>query len=72
MNILPLFPTAIGKVYKFITEKERLELMASIEKISHTSHGAIKGDGVSTHGLEVDFLNQNIKNRLQDSYFGCH
>tara|TARA_B100000427_G_scaffold96225_1_gene79275 strand:- start:220 stop:786 length:567 start_codon:yes stop_codon:yes gene_type:complete len=67
MNILPLFPTAIGKVYKFITEKERLELMASIEKISHTSHAAIKGDGVSTHGLDVDFLNQNIKNRLQDS-----
>ena len=67
MNILPLFPTAIGKVYKFITEKERLELMASIEKISHTSHGAIKGDGFSTHTKPNLCVDKSIIQRLQDA-----
>ena len=51
MNITPLFPTPIGKVYNFITEKERLRLLESIKKRKHVKHGAIIGDGSMTGGL---------------------
>ena len=49
MDIVPLFPTALGKVSNFITDKERIQLIKSIKDTKHVNHGAIRGDGVSTH-----------------------
>tara|TARA_X000000368_G_C22946690_1_gene674685 strand:- start:134 stop:721 length:588 start_codon:yes stop_codon:yes gene_type:complete len=70
MDIMPLFPTALGKVSNFITEKERLKLTKSIKDTKHDDHGAILGDGASTHDpldlsrLPSSVINKNIKNRL--------
>ena len=67
MNIKPLFSVPIGYTHDFITEKERLELYKSIKSLTHIPHNAIKGNGNSTHGLDVNFLPKKIKNRVQDA-----
>ena len=67
MNIKPLFPTPIGSILNFITSKERLQIWDEIKNIPHVSHKAIEGDGYSTHGKDVRFLDRNkkIKDRIQ-------
>ena len=65
MDILRLFPTAIGKVSDFITEEERLKLIKSIKNTIHDTHGSITGDGFSTFGMESDLLDNNIRDRLE-------
>ena len=67
MNITPLFPTPIGSIPNFITSKERLQIWDEIKNIPHVSHKAIEGDGYSTHGKDVRFLDRNkkIKDRIQ-------
>ena len=71
MNITPLFPTPIGQVSDFITEDERIELIKSIKNTKHVEHGAILGNGTSTHNfLDISTLlsslnNKNIKYRLE-------
>ena len=70
MNVRPLFPTPVAYFPNFITSKERLEILKSIKNISHHSHSAIKGDGVSTHNPDSTspkFLKGNIKQRVQDA-----
>tara|TARA_Y100001963_G_C6589688_1_gene357384 strand:- start:40 stop:612 length:573 start_codon:yes stop_codon:yes gene_type:complete len=70
MNIKPLFPTPIGFFPNFLTSKERLQLIRSIKNFSHGSHGALEGDGVSSHQMYTDqrppnILDRNIKKRIQ-------
>ena len=65
MNIVPIFPTPIAIKLDFITSKERLQLWDRIKKIDHISHKAIEGDGYSTHGKLSNFLDKNIKDRIQ-------
>ena len=70
MNILPLFPTPVAKVFNFITPKEQLKLLERIKKISHISHGAFSGKSASTHGggtTPSNFLSREIKSRLHDA-----
>ena len=67
MNIKPLFAVPVGYTYDFIKERERLELYKSIKSLTHIPHNAIKGNGNSTHGLDVNFLPKKIKNRVQDA-----
>ena len=70
MNILPLFPTPVAKVFNFITPKEQLKLLERIKKISHISHGAFSGNSASTHGggtTPSNFLSREIKSRLHDA-----
>tara|TARA_Y100001963_G_C6632322_1_gene376894 strand:+ start:123 stop:704 length:582 start_codon:yes stop_codon:yes gene_type:complete len=70
VNIRPLFPTPVAYFPNFITSKERLDIFKSIKNISHHSHGAIEGDGVSTHKPDCTtpkFLKGNIKQRIQDA-----
>ena len=77
MNITPLFPTPIGKVYNFITEKERLRLLESIKKRKHVKHGAIIGNGSSSYSVSSNVFDRDIVKRLQDSVneyveeYGC-
>ena len=65
MDIVPLFPTALGKVSNFITDKERIQLIKSIRDTKHVNHGAIRGDGVSTFNSNTSVVNKDILNRLQ-------
>ena len=67
MNILPLFPTAIGSIHNFITEKERLKLFKDIKNTIHLPHGAIRGDGSSTHGRPNHCIDKSIVKRIQDA-----
>ena len=70
MNVRPLFPTPVAYFLNFITSKERLEILNSIKNISHHPHGAIEGDGLSTHqhpSKAPKFLNGDIKRRIQDA-----
>ena len=69
MNIRALFPTPIGQVSNFINEDERLKLFKDITSVKHESHGAIVGNGVSSHSSDrvqdfPSFIDKNIKNRL--------
>ena len=65
MNITPIFPLPIGRVYNFITPKERLHLLKHIKSIPHFPNGAIEGDGSSTFDNPPNLLDRNIKDRLQ-------
>ena len=67
MNITPLFPTALGTISNFINEDERLKLFKSITGVKHEPHGAIIGNGVSSHKFKdsPNFIDENIKNRLE-------
>ena len=65
MNIKPLFAVPVGYTYDFIKERERLELYKSIKSLTHIPHKALKGNGNSRHGLDVNFLPTMIKNRIQ-------
>ena len=67
MNISPLFPTAIGNIRNFITEEERLKLLKDIKNTIHLPHGAIKGDGSSTHGRPNHCIDKSIVKRIQDA-----
>ena len=67
MNIRPLFPTPIACIPNFITSKERLQLIKSINNISHHSHDSIDGDGLSTHKQRPSFLDRAIKKRIQNA-----
>ena len=70
MNVRALFPTPVAYFPNFITSKERLEIFKSIKNISHYPHGAIDGDGLSTHqhpSKAPKFLNRDIKLRIQDA-----
>tara|TARA_Y100001963_G_scaffold6595_1_gene8508 strand:+ start:53 stop:634 length:582 start_codon:yes stop_codon:yes gene_type:complete len=72
MDIIPLFPIALGKVTNFINEKERIQLIKSVKDTKHDKHGAILGDGVSTHDNLLSYehktpiINRGILNRLQE------
>ena len=66
MNILPLFPTPIGSIHNFITEKERLKLFKDIKNTVHFPHGSIKGDGYSTHEKPDYCIDKNIVERIHD------
>ena len=72
MDIIPLFPIALGKVTNFINEKERIQLIKSVKDTKHDKHGAIRGDGVSTHDNlfsyehKTPIINRGILNRLQE------
>ena len=67
MNITPLFPSALGTISNFINEDERLKLFKSITGVKHEPHGAIIGNGVSSHKFKdsPNFIDENIKNRLE-------
>ena len=67
MNIRALFPTPIGQVSNFINEDERLKLFKDITSVKHESHGAIVGNGVSSHRYKdsSNVIDENIKNRLE-------
>ena len=67
MNIAPIFPTPIGIKVDFITSKERLQLWDRIKKIDHNPHGAIIGEGYSTHGKFPKFLDKKIQDRIQSA-----
>ena len=67
MNIISLFPTAIGDFSDFITESERLELFENIKNISHHPHDQLTGNGFSTHTLQNDFMSKTIKDRIQST-----
>ena len=73
MNILPLFPTPVAKVFNFITPKEQLKILERVKKISHISHGAFSGNSSSTHGggkgstTPSNFLSREIRSRLHDA-----
>ena len=67
MNIVPLFPTPIGKVPDFISEKDRLFLVKKIKSIKHLSHSALRGDASSTHTNSSDFLERSIKKKIQSA-----
>ena len=66
MNIRPLFPTAIGSIHNFITEKERLKLFKDIKNTIHFPHGSIKGDGSSTHEKPHHCTDKSIVERIHD------
>tara|TARA_R100001463_G_scaffold130663_1_gene190195 strand:+ start:144 stop:707 length:564 start_codon:yes stop_codon:yes gene_type:complete len=68
MNFRPLFPTPISSVPNFITSEERLQLIKSINNISHYPHDDISGDGFSSHSdkpKSSSFLDRGIKKRIQ-------
>ena len=64
VDILPLFPTGVGQVPNFISEDERLKIFESIKTIPHHPHLSIVGEGYSTHKKCPDFLDRDIKLRL--------
>ena len=78
MNITPLFPTPLGIVSNFISSKERIQLLKNIQSLSHSPHGTIMGNGASTHGYNMNFVNRDIKNRIQTAVneyvgaYGCY
>jgi len=65
MTIRPLFPTPVASFNNFITSKERLHLIKSIKNTPHYSHEALVGEGLSTWGKSSNFLDRNIKKRIQ-------
>ena len=67
MNVTPIFPTPIASFLNFITSKERLQICDRINNISHIPHPSIHGDGFSTHYKITKFLDNKIKNRIQDA-----
>ena len=67
MNIVPLFPTAIGSKVDFITSKERLQLWDRIKKIDHHPHESIIGEGYSTHRKSPKFVDKKIQDRIQSA-----
>ncbi len=67
MNIAPIFPTPIAYFFDFISSKERLQLLDHIKNIPHKSHHCIDGDGSSTHLHQYNFLDEKIKNRIQNA-----
>ena len=68
MNITPLFPIPIGRVYNFITPKERLHLLKHIKSIPHFPNGAIEGDGSSTFDDPPNLLDRNIKRAFNNIF----
>jgi hypothetical protein len=66
MDIIPLFPIALGKVTNFINEKERIQLIKSVKDTKHVKHEEIRGDGVSTFDNKTPVINRGILNRLQE------
>ena len=77
-EIIPLFPTPLFFISDFITEEERVKIYDSIKKVNHLPHTSISGNGTSSHKANVDFLDREIKERIQsalDEYsdgYGCH
>ena len=77
MTIVPLFATPVLGVSEFITEEERKNIYESVKKVNHLPHTSIKGNGSSSHKVNVDFLDKEIKDRIQstlDEYsdgYGC-
>ena len=67
MKITPLFPTPLGKISNFISDEERLKLLKFIKNIKHQPHGAIVGNGISSHESKdySNIIDNNIKNRLE-------
>lgn len=68
MDIIPLFPNALGKISNFISEDERLVILKSIMNVKYKPHDSIVGDGVSSYDLKnsYNFIKENIKNRLEN------
>ena len=68
MDIIPLFPNALGKISNFISEDERLVIMKSIMNVKHKPYVTISGDAVSSYNLKYsyDFIEKNILNRLEN------
>ena len=77
-EIVPLFPTPLFVISDFITEEERVKIYNSIKKVEHLPHQSISGNGTSSHKVNVDFLDREIKERIQnalDEYsdgYGCY
>lgn len=75
MDIRSIFPTPIAIIPNCITSEERLQLIEVINNITHNPHGAISGDGLSTHKQAPNLLDISIKKRIQtalDEYnTGC-
>ena len=67
MNIISLFPTAIGNFVDFITESERLELLKNIKNTSHHPHDELIGNAFSTHRSQNSFVSKTIKDRIQSA-----
>ena len=79
-EIIPLFPTPLFVINDFITEEERVKIYQSIKKVDSLPHTSMSGNATSSHyseGEEVDFLDEEIKERIQnalDEYsngYGC-
>ena len=80
-EIIPLFPTPLFVINDFITEEERVKIYQSIKKVDSLPHTAMSGNATSSHyseGEEVDFLDEEIKERIQSALneysdgYGCN
>ena len=66
MKIFPFFPIPVAKFPNFISSSERRKMYKDIKNTTHSSHGAIKGDGVSTHFLSGTKIDGKIKDRIEE------
>ena len=77
MEMLSLFPTFVGVFSDIISEEERIDLIENIKSRECIPHQVFRGNGLSSHRTNNDFLSKDILSRIQNSVdeyvetYGC-